>query len=124
VTTLDTYCREHGLSPTIIKIDVEGLEAEVLAGARSILEQSRPFLLIEINPLRLAAAGTSGKDLIRQLSILRYRLFHIDPRCVKNIKHAKRDVWRGLSEVRHDDLVMRQDFDALAMPEELVAGSL
>ena len=123
VTTLDTYCREHGLSPTVIKIDVEGYEEEVLAGARSILEQSRPYLLIEINPLRLAAAGTSGENLIRQLSLLRYRLFHIDPRHVKSIHHAKRDEWRGLPEVRQDDPVVGQDFDALAVPEELVSES-
>jgi len=124
VTTLDAYCREHGLSPTVIKIDVEGLEKEVLAGAKTVLEQSRPYLLIEINPLRLAAAGTSGEELIRQLSFSQYRLFHIDPRCVKSVYHPKRDEWRGLPEVRQDDLVMGQDFDALAVPEELVAGSL
>ncbi|MCR4348020.1 MAG: FkbM family methyltransferase [Sulfuricaulis sp.] len=122
VTTLDAYCREHGLSPTVIKIDVEGLEKEVLTGAMSILEQSRPYLLIEINPLRLAAAGTTGEDLIQQLSLSRYRLFHIDPRCVKPVHHAKRDEWRGLPEVRQDDLVMGQDFDALAVPEELATS--
>jgi len=124
VATLDTYCREQGLSPTVIKIDVEGLETEVLAGARTILEQSRPCLLIEINPLRLAAAGTSGEDLILQLSRLRYRLFHIDPRCAKSILHAKRDEWRGFPEVKQNDIVMGQDFDAIALPGELVAGSL
>jgi FkbM family methyltransferase len=123
VATLDTYCREHGLSPTVIKIDVEGLEKEVLAGARTILEHSRPYLIIEINPLRLAAAGTSGEDLILQLSRLRYRLFHIDLRCAKSNRHAKRDEWRGLPEVKQNDLVMGQDFDALALPEELVVGS-
>ncbi len=124
VTTLDSYCREHGLSPTVIKIDVEGFEKEVLAGARTILERSRPYLLIEINPLRLAAAGTSGEELILQLSSLRYRLFHIDPRCIKPIRHAKRDEWRGLLEVRQDDLAMGRDFDALALPEELASESL
>ena len=120
VTTLDAYCHKYRLQPTVIKIDVEGLEKEVLAGAKGILEQSRPYLLIEINPLRLAAAGTSGEDLIMELFLLRYRLFHIDPRSVKSNYHAKRDEWRGLSEVRQDDLVMGQDFDVVAVPEELV----
>lgn len=121
VTTLDAYCREKGLSPTVIKIDVEGLEMEVLAGAKTILEQSRPHVLIEINPLRLAAAGTSGEDLIRHFSLLRYRLFHIDPQYAKSI--AQRDEWRGLPEVWQDDIVMGQDFDAICIPGELVAGS-
>lgn len=124
VTTLDTYCHKHRLQPTVIKIDVEGLEKEVLAGAKAILEQSRPYLLIEINPLRLAAAGTSGEDLIGELFLSRYRLFHIDPRCVKSTYHAKRDEWRGLLEVRQDDIVMGHDFDVVAVPEELVVKPL
>jgi len=122
VTTLDSYCREHKLSPAVIKIDVEGLEKEVLIGARTILEQSRPYLLIEINPLRLAAAGTSGEELILQLSDLRYRIFHIDPHYARSVHHAKRAKWRGLPEVVREDLVTGHDFDALAVPEELVVG--
>jgi len=34
--------------PHLLKIDVEGFESEVLAGARSILEQHRPVLYIEL----------------------------------------------------------------------------
>lgn len=37
VTTLDEFCRKRGLWPTALKIDVDGGEARVLAGAREAL---------------------------------------------------------------------------------------
>lgn len=46
-TTLDV---EPGLrAPTIIKIDVEGGEVDVLRGARSTINRHRPALLVEVN---------------------------------------------------------------------------
>jgi FkbM family methyltransferase len=36
-----------GLAPTLIKIDVEGMEPEVLRGARDTIEQHRPRLFVE-----------------------------------------------------------------------------
>jgi FkbM family methyltransferase len=51
VTTLDTlYARGISEPPTLVKIDVEGFEAEVLRGARRLLRQARPTLLIELHP--------------------------------------------------------------------------
>ncbi len=46
--SLDEICR--GRRPDVIKIDVEGLELDVLHGAKRIL-QSRPRLAIEVHPL-------------------------------------------------------------------------
>jgi FkbM family methyltransferase len=48
VTTLDTYVRGSGLVPSVIKIDVESLEPEVLKGARETLQSHRPALVVEI----------------------------------------------------------------------------
>jgi FkbM family methyltransferase len=45
--TLDQFCAEHGLVPSVIKLDVEGAEALVLEGARGILER-RPTLIFEM----------------------------------------------------------------------------
>jgi FkbM family methyltransferase len=47
LTTLDGYCREHGLSPQFIKIDVEGHERSVFRGATETINRCRPFLVFE-----------------------------------------------------------------------------
>jgi FkbM family methyltransferase len=38
---------EYGFSPSAIKIDVEGMEMHVLAGARETIARSRPILYVE-----------------------------------------------------------------------------
>lgn len=51
----------------IIKIDVEGAEVGVVAGARQVLSSSRPILLLEVNDGALRAQGQSGNSLIELL---------------------------------------------------------
>jgi FkbM family methyltransferase len=46
--TLDEFARAHP-APSLIKVDVEGAEAEVLRGAREIFERSRPRLICEVH---------------------------------------------------------------------------
>jgi FkbM family methyltransferase len=51
--------RQHH-PPDFIKVDVEGAEAKVLAGARRVLETYRPVLLIDLhNPEQDVAVGTT-----------------------------------------------------------------
>jgi len=47
--TLDNLCTEYKLSPAFIKIDVEGHEPAVLAGAKATITNHFPILLIEVN---------------------------------------------------------------------------
>ena len=46
--SLDAFA-EHEPQPALIKLDVEGAEAEVLRGARRILAQAHPLLICEIH---------------------------------------------------------------------------
>jgi FkbM family methyltransferase len=48
-TTLDRLAEEVGLAPDLIKIDVEGAEAEVLVGAVELTRRHRPRFLVEMH---------------------------------------------------------------------------
>ncbi|MBK9180741.1 MAG: FkbM family methyltransferase [Acidimicrobiales bacterium] len=47
----------------LLKIDVDGLEADVVSSGLSVLTRYRPTLFVEFTPSRLAAAGSSGERL-------------------------------------------------------------
>jgi FkbM family methyltransferase len=46
--SIDAYCEQHGLSPSFVKIDVEGWEWPVLNGGRRTIAECRPAVLAEI----------------------------------------------------------------------------
>src|SRR5262249_5275188 len=48
--SLDAYVSEHGVTPDLIKIDVEGAELQVIRGARQLLANTRPMLIFESWP--------------------------------------------------------------------------
>jgi FkbM family methyltransferase len=47
--TLDSYCRVNRITPTLIKIDTEGFECEVVRGALGILREFRPGVVVEVS---------------------------------------------------------------------------
>lgn len=53
-----------GLSPTFIKIDVEGMEVPVVAGGQKTIMQHRPHILAERTP--------GNNDLLHGLSVMNY----------------------------------------------------
>ena len=75
VTTLDDAVEAYG-PPTFIKLDVEGAEGEVLAGAHKLLSSgaARPTWLIELHGPQCAA------DVKRQLAAAGYHFFDRDTR--------------------------------------------
>ena len=46
--TIDTFCAEHTIIPTVIKIDVEGAEEKALIGARNTLTNHAPIVAMEV----------------------------------------------------------------------------
>jgi FkbM family methyltransferase len=72
VTTLDAqFAADHAIKHAVVKIDVEGFEAKVLAGARQFLARVRPALAIDLhaNPF---GAGTTENDVRQVLTPLGY----------------------------------------------------
>lgn len=76
LTTLDTLA-SHYPSPDIIKIDVEGAEADCLAGGAAVLRKARPVLYIEVQ-------SNNAASIVQILADLDYALF--DPSVSKDLR--------------------------------------
>ena len=61
-----------GLSPALIKWDVEGHEVLALRGARLTILRCRPIMVMEVHQHGLAAAGFTIRDLWQELLWLEY----------------------------------------------------
>jgi hypothetical protein len=72
VCALDGYLRLDRLK--LLKIDVEGSELDVLAGAEGLLRSHRPVLFVEASGQAQAAFGHTVDDLIQALASLGYQL--------------------------------------------------
>ena len=67
VTTVDEESQRLGCVPTIIKIDVEGAEWDVLKGAVGVLSRNPPVLLLSLHPQALAQQGHSPEAILHWL---------------------------------------------------------
>jgi FkbM family methyltransferase len=61
VTSVDEFCARHHLTPSFIKVDVEGAELDVLRGARETIRRSGSdlSLFVEMHPSAWPALGVS-----------------------------------------------------------------
>jgi len=81
---MDDYCIEHNLHPSLIKIDVEGHEWDVIKGGQNIISTIKPTLIIEI------WNNERDKESIYDFLVnLDYRVFSISETQVSHIKNIK-----------------------------------
>jgi len=66
--------------PRVIKIDTEGAEPKVLAGAERLLSQGVPFIVAELNIGGLLAFGSSPRELRGFMRSRGYETFIFSPR--------------------------------------------
>jgi len=76
--TLTELAAEWKHDPTVIKIDVEGFELQVLAGAADLLTKTRPRLWIEVHPGYLRRQGRQAEEVSLFLKKLGYRITEFD----------------------------------------------
>jgi FkbM family methyltransferase len=78
MTTLDAEWDALGRPKvSVIKIDVEGWESEVLAGAGELVSAQRPSILLEWNAANLAASGVAKETLLQMASKMGYRVLNL-----------------------------------------------
>lgn len=79
-TTLDAYMNRQALKRVdVIKIDAEGEELNVLKGARLMLSEKRPILMVEVRDRLLKESGASRAELYSFLKDMGYSAFKIKP---------------------------------------------
>jgi hypothetical protein len=61
IRTLDQLLAERRCQPTVVKVDVEGFELNILKGAKNLL-RSPVLWVIEIHPSQLQLSGGSAHD--------------------------------------------------------------
>lgn len=79
ITTLDSFIHENNIKRiSLIKIDVEGYELNVLKGAQGALAQHRPILFVEIDDALLRRQDASSKELIKFIRNFGYAIIRAD----------------------------------------------
>ncbi len=89
--TLDQVVVTVGRAPTVVKVDVEGHEVEVLRGAAGLLAEGRCAWVIEVHPPQLALAG-AGEEALREVLDrhgLRAEVLHRQPNSLYTILAAR-----------------------------------
>ncbi len=108
---LDDFLR-HEPRVDIVKIDVEGAEGRVFAGAMETLTRHHPVLFFEFSPPSLeATSGQSGRDLLETLEGLGYTFEVLEPGTTATGKAPINEI------LAHFESGASDHFDILAQPQ-------
>jgi FkbM family methyltransferase len=77
VETLDDFVARHDLAPDFVKIDVEGMELEVLRGGAETFSGPVEVIMLEVHP-RILMKGESVSDIQVLLAGFGFSLFTLD----------------------------------------------
>lgn len=100
--TLDSYCRECGCWPDLVKIDVEGAELLVLQGAQDLLAAPpgrAPYLVFEYGPENYPHFGYGFADIMSVLGQAGYRMFRLDPRGRPQLNEGQASLPEGVRNI-------------------------
>jgi FkbM family methyltransferase len=74
--TLDRVLADQGVARVdLVKLDVDGFECDVLAGANNMIGRDRPTFVMEIMPYGLVEQGASLEQLLNVFRSFGYRLY-------------------------------------------------
>jgi FkbM family methyltransferase len=96
---LDWFVGKSGADPTVIKIDVDGFELQVLKGAEQLLRRSHPRLWIELHPGLLEAKDSSAAIVVAFLESVGYSI-NISFDANLPYRHLAYHIWAVRKELR------------------------
>ncbi|MEB3884951.1 FkbM family methyltransferase [Lyngbya sp. CCY1209] len=70
--TVDNYCQKIGLMPSVIKIDTEATEPDVLLGCSETIGKNKPWIICEV------LAGRTESKLMEVMKPYGYQYYHIN----------------------------------------------
>jgi FkbM family methyltransferase len=70
--SLDDYISQGAPPPSVIKIDVDGHELQLLNGAKNCLNKHHPDLWLEVHPIFLKAQGKTHEEVLNLLRNMGY----------------------------------------------------
>lgn len=87
VNSLDSEVASSGLpQPDLVKIDVEGLEMDVLRGMKETLSKRRPNLFIEVHGADTQSKDDNARQVVKFLLDAGYSVFHVESK--QSITHT------------------------------------
>lgn len=75
--TLDEIC--EGITPKLIKLDIEGAEVAALQGAKEVLQRHPPFIICEMNVQCLKNLGETPASMRELMQLYGYEPFMLYP---------------------------------------------
>ena len=75
MVTIDSYCASHDVAPSAIKVDVEGAELLLLAGASRVLREHRPAIILELH--WRSSMGVTPAKVLETVAAAGYDLFTV-----------------------------------------------
>lgn len=96
--SLDDYTSQNP-NPSVMKIDVEGAEFDVLQGMSNIMSSAPPIMYIEMHPQVYSEFDTSVEDVINILHNNKYNIWTVNHRDNSNWERAS---LQNLSEYNPD----------------------
>ena len=87
--SIDYFCKESGIVPDVIKIDVEGAELNVLKGAKETILKYKPIIYLSVHPTHLKELGYELRQLKDLIKSLKYKIEDFQGNKINNIKFSE-----------------------------------
>lgn len=73
-TTVDAFCKENNIKPTVIRMDIEGYEYYAINGMLKTLKKNNCKLFFEIHPYQMEQQGLDWERPLEKLFKLGYKI--------------------------------------------------